>query len=158
MDSSRKHSLSPQKSPTPGRYRDEAEEDESMLERSIKKLKIDSESHVDGPCPVPLNKRFPIHVASPDDPHYMHDVNFPEVNRVLQELAVVREFREKVRKLRENGTMPTISENSACDFEPKNNMSNGQLRLSPQSVFKVSVGKGEGALDNSTSQPMDTEV
>jgi len=114
MKQGRKHGLSPEKSPNPGRYEEnDDEEGENLLERSIKKLKIDSDSHVNVPFSRPINKRFPTHVEEPDDPNYMHDINFPEVNKVLNELAVIREFREKVRKLRESKTMHTISENAA---------------------------------------------
>lgn len=112
MQQSRKHSLSPERSPNPGRYEEgekEEDEDENLLERSIKKLKIDS-GHVNVPFSRPMNKRFPAHVEAPDDPYYMHDINFPAVNKVLNELAIIREFREKVKKLKESKNMPPISE------------------------------------------------
>ena len=116
MEQSRKHPLSPERSPNFGRYegREKEDDDENLLERSIKKLKIDS-GHVNVPFSKPMNKRFPAHIDAPDDPYYMHDINFPAVNKVLNELAIIREFREKVKKLKESKNMPPISEHEQDD-------------------------------------------
>ena len=143
---SRKHSLSPERSPTPGLLRDSThshshtlEEDDQSLERSIKKLKIDTASHANVPVSRPLNKRFPNHVDAQDHPDYMHDINFPEVNKVLNELAIIREFREKVKRIRQSNVMPTISENVSYDSEPNTHFANSSaaIRL-PQSFLDFS--------------------
>lgn len=157
---SRKHSLSPVSSPNPGVYNEEGEEEdeEQLLERSIKKLKIDSGRHVKVPLSRPLSKRLPKHVESQDDPNYMHDINFPEVNKLLNELAIIREFREKVKQLRQNNAMPTISEHLTYDYQVPSHVS------PPQTVLNFApydAGEGTGNVsvsddDNGVLMEMDS--
>lgn len=169
----RKHSLSPERSPTHGRYYHDTgrEPEEEELEKSIKKLKLDSNSYANVPFSRPMNKRFPTHIAAPDDPNYMHDINFPVVNKVLNELAIIREFREKVRKLKESKTMPPISEEredyvsenrvfktallqpplqTVLDFSPYHN--EGMSRCSSSSS-----STGSNSINCGSPMPMDTE-
>lgn len=168
MKQSRKHSLSPELSPNPGRYPEE-EEEEHVLERSIKKLKLDSDNHANVPFSRPLNKRFPSHVEGPDDPYYMHDINFPAVNKVLNELAIIREFREKVRNLRESKTMHTISEHTSYDYPEREGLAwSSSLYpppLPPQADLKFALSDTEeechhsssGGDGSSSHTPMETE-
>ena len=154
---SRKHSLSPVNSPTPGVYNEEEDDEEQLLERSIKKLKIDSESHVKVPLSRPLSKRLPRHVESQDDPHYMHDINFPEVNKLLNELAIIREFREKVKQLRQSTVMPTISEHVTYDYKVPAHDSHPQtvLNFAPYSAVETSGHINDD--NNCVLEPMDMD-
>mmetsp|Transcript_9994 Transcript_9994/g.16593 ORF Transcript_9994/g.16593 Transcript_9994/m.16593 type:complete len:175 (-) Transcript_9994:40-564(-) len=155
---SRKHSLSPVRSPNPGVYNENEEDEEQLLESSIKKLKIDSESHVNVPLSRPLNKRLPKHVESQDDPDYMHDINFPEVNKLLNELAIIREFREKVKELRQNTLMPTISEHLTYDYEVPTHVSPPQtiLNFAPYAAVESTGNISDGNCGELEPMEMDS--
>mmetsp|Transcript_3934 Transcript_3934/g.6167 ORF Transcript_3934/g.6167 Transcript_3934/m.6167 type:complete len:124 (+) Transcript_3934:60-431(+) len=84
----------------PRKHNRQLEDDyEYDMEMSIKKLKVNSTYHVDVPCPKPMSKRLP-HIRSSDD------VNFSEVNKVLKELALMREFRAKLRTMKHQHLVP----------------------------------------------------
>lgn len=155
----RKHSLSPVNSPDRRVYKEDEdqENEEQMLERSIKKLKIDSNSHVRVPLSRPLNKRLPKLIESQDDPNYMHDINFPEVNKLLNELAIIREFREKVKQLRQNNVMPTISEHVAYDFDVPSQVSPPQTVLNFAPYAAVETTDDVSVNNSGVSEPMDMD-
>jgi hypothetical protein len=103
--------------------RDLDEDYEGMMEYSIKKLKVGNSDPVsilhhqenDHPSSFkPLMKRFP----SAEEGEC--DVNYPVVNQILRELAVIRDFRFKMQLIRTQSLHTIFEGKELTQFDVQN--------------------------------------